>query len=216
MDRIVEKYSPKATFPYLDNITVCGYDQADHDTNLQKFMQAAAEVNLTFNKSKCEFSTRRLKILGSVIENGTLKPDPERMKPLRDIPPPSNMKSLKRILGFFSYYSQWIKQFSDKIRPLSQTNSFPITQQALQAFLNLKKEIEESVVTAINETIPFEVETDASDVALGATLNQGGRPVAFFSRTLHGAETTNSAIEKEAQACVEAIRYWRDFLLSVI
>ena len=48
------------------------------------------------------------------------------------------------------------------------------------AFENLKKDIAESVVCAINEDAPFEVETDASDYAIAATLNQSGRPVAFF------------------------------------
>ena len=48
------------------------------------------------------------------------------------------------------------------------------------AFENLKKDIAESVVCAINEDAPFEVETDASDYAIAATLNQNGRPVAFF------------------------------------
>ena len=37
---------------------------------------------------------------------------------------------------------------------------------------------------AINETLPFTVETDPSNVAISAILNQRGKPVAFFSRTL--------------------------------
>ena len=56
------------------------------------------------------------------------------------------------------------------------------------------------------------METDASDNALAATLNQAGRPVAFFARTLQGPEIKHPAVEKEAQAIVEAVRYWRHYL----
>ena len=38
------------------------------------------------------------------------------------------------------------------------------------------------------------------------------RPVAFFSRTLHGSELRHSSVEKEAQAIVEAVRHWRHYL----
>ncbi|XP_059799785.1 uncharacterized protein LOC132377519 [Hypanus sabinus] len=60
--------------------------------------------------------------------------------------------------------------------------------------------------------IPFQVESDASDLALAATLNQAGRPVAFFSRTLQGPEIWHPTVEKEAQAIEEAIRHWRHYL----
>ena len=76
----------------------------------------------------------------------------------------------------------------------------------------MKKEIANSVVNRINYDIPFHVETDASDHTIAASLNQEGRPVAFFSRTLNKSELTHSAVEKEAYAIVEAIKHWKHFL----
>ena len=119
---------------------------------------------------------------------------------------------MSRCLGLFSYYSQWIPRFSDRIKPIASCRSFPLPPPAVEAFEGLKKTIEEATVTAIDETIPFEVETDASEVALAATLNQNGKPVAFFSRSLQGSELKHSSIEKEAQAIIEAVRHWRHFL----
>ena len=54
--------------------------------------------------------------------------------------------------------------------------------------------------------MPFVVECDASDVAISTTLNQGGRPVAFMSRTLHGSELHYPAVKKEATAIIKAVR----------
>ena len=134
------------------------------------------------------------------------------LKPLVELPPPENMKQLKRTMGFFAHYSRWIQGFSTKIRPLSQCNEFPISPAALNSFKQLKNDIVNSVVVAIDESKPFQVETDASDTAIAATLNQDGRPVAFFNRALKGSELSHASIEKEALAIVEAVREWRRFL----
>ena len=150
-------------------------------------------------EDKCTFSTT-ISIFGSVVSNGEIKPDPERLSPLREFPIPRNVKEQKRAVALFSYYSQWIKDFAAKVRPLAQNSIFPLAGDALKSFNSLK------IVQAIDESQPFEVETDASDFPLSATLNQKGRPVAFFSRTLSGSELKHASVEKEAAAIVEAVR----------
>ena len=212
MDTFIESNSLSSTYAYLDNIYICGKDQKEHDLNLHRFKLAAQNINLTYNTDKCEFNIRRLSILGSVIEDGEIRPDPNRLKPLLDLPPPRDMRALKRVMGFFAHYSKWIQGFSKKIKPLSQSKEFPLSMNALKAFQQLKEDVAKSVVVAIDESKTFQVETDASDTAIAATLNQDGRPVAFYNRGLKGLELTQASIEKEALAIVEAVREWRRYL----
>ena len=80
-------------------------------------------------------------------------------------------------------------------------------QPALNAFQQLKKEFEECLVCAIDET-------DASEQVFAATLYQRGRPVAFFSCSLQKSELHHHTIEKEAYTIVEALRHWKHYLLG--
>ncbi len=114
----------------------------------------------------------------------------------------------------FAYYSQWISHFSDKINLLVQNKTFPLPQDAKDAFNILKTEIENAVLVTVDNDSPLVVETDASDIAIAATLNQKGRPVAFYSRTLNPSERNHSSVEKEAYAIVEALRKWRHYLIG--
>ena len=82
----------------------------------------------------------------------------------------------------------------------------------MRSFKHLKSELAEVSLGIIDENITFVVETDASNFALSATLNQNNRTVAFFSRTLHKPELNHSSIEKEASTIVEAIHKWNHLL----
>ena len=200
------------TFAYLDNLLVCGVDQQDHDRNFQRFSEAARKYTFTFNNDKCFYKQTSIDFLGFTISDGIIRPDAERLRPLREYPLPMDSDSLRRAVGLLSYYSQWISKFSDRIRPLASSTSFPLGREAEIAFRELKAEIEAAVLWTIDEGEPLVIETDASDFCLAATLNQSGRPVAFFSRTLLKTERQHSSIEKEAAAIVEAIRKWRHYL----
>jgi hypothetical protein len=49
MDKFVDEEGLKDTFPYLDNLTVAGRNQEEHDENVQKFHEAIRRRNLTLN-----------------------------------------------------------------------------------------------------------------------------------------------------------------------
>ena len=214
IDAVIEAENLEGTYPYLDDVTVCGRDQREHDRNLKRFMDAVKKYNLTLNEEKCTFSARSIKLLGYLISNGSVKPDPDRLKPLLNLPVPASAHALQRAIGIFAHHSRWISHYSEKIRPLIQSKCFPLSETVVQAFENLKRDISNAVVSAIDDNIPFQVETDASEFAIAATLTQAGQPVAFFSRTLSDSEQKHSSVEKEAYAIIESVRYWRHYLLG--
>jgi hypothetical protein len=213
IDLLIKKEKLKDTFAYLDDITICGRTQAEHDENMKNFMKTASKYNLTINHEKSSFSLRYITLLGHSISDGVIRPDPKRFKPLLEFPPPTDSATLKRALGMFSHYSKFIPCFSKKIKPLTQS-SFPLSEEALASFQELKQDIEKASLASIDNDAPFCVETDASETTIAATLSQLNRPVAFFSRTLSDSEKRHSSVEKEAYAIVEAVRHWKHFLLG--
>ena len=159
---------------------------------------------MTLNDSKTVYGVQELGMLGYCIGNKVIKPDPERLKPLLEFPPPTSVRSLKRALGLFAYYAKWVPEFSDRISRLKLASTFPLGREELQDFEELKRLIAASALKAIDESLPFVVECDASEVAVSATLNQGGRPVAFMSRSFSGSELAYPAVEKEATAIIDS------------
>ena len=212
MTKFVEEESLKDTFPYLDNVTVAGRTQEEHDENDKRFRAALKRRKFTLNESKTVNSVTELHVLGYVVGKGVIAPDPERFQPFQKVPLPENLRSLKRVLGMFAYYAKWIPSFADKIRPLADSKHFPQGTDATNAFKMLKEELAKAALQAVDESLPFVVECDASDVSVCATLNEEGRPVSFMSRTLQGSECNYPAVKQEATACIEAIRKWRHWL----
>ena len=197
MDKMIDEYNNKDTFAYLDNIIICGETQEGHNNNLAMFNKMRAEKNITVNEDKSVYSLSSVKHCGYYISNGEIRPDPDRLQPLRDLPLPENISSLKRVMGLFSYYSKWIANFSEKLQPLSSVTTFPLPNLAIKAFNTLKYDIEKSVVSAIYESLPFILETDASDFAIAATLSENDGPVAFFSRSLESVSTVTHQLKRK-------------------
>ena len=134
LDDIIESEELRDTFAYVDNITICGNTQEEHDANLNKFLDVAKKHNMTFNDDKSIISTTSIQLLGHMISKGTIRPDPDRLRPLQELPAPHNLASQRRIVGIFAHYSKWIPKFSEKVRPLTQNKIFPVPSNVLHAF----------------------------------------------------------------------------------
>ena len=63
MDKIIEEEKLMDTFSYLDDITVAGHTQEEHDTNVAAFMEVIHRRNLTLNESKSVLSSSTINIL---------------------------------------------------------------------------------------------------------------------------------------------------------
>ena len=72
MSTIIAEDELQGTTAYLDNVTICGKDK-EHDRNLKRFQEAASRRQITYNDDKCVFSTRKLAILGYIIEEGEIR-----------------------------------------------------------------------------------------------------------------------------------------------
>ena len=213
MKKIIDKEQLKNTWVYFDNIIVGAQSMKELQVQAEQFRSAMKRRGMTLNDEKTIYGVKELDILGYRVTYNQIQPDPERLKPLLDLPPPSSGKSLQRALGFFAYYAKWIPKFSDKVGRLKSVTKFPLGENELSDFKSLKNAIASATLQAIDEAIPFTVECDASDIAVSATLNQNGRPVAFMSRSLQGSELAYPAVEKEATAIIEAVRKWAHLLM---
>ena len=141
MDGIIESNKLLGVFAYLDNVTIVGKNQQQHDNNLKAFLETAKTLNLTFNESKSIISVNEISLLGYTISNGCIKPDAERFQPLIELPVPKTQKELKRVVGMLAYYAKWIPRFSEKIRPLVRATTFPLSSEEIAAFQTLKEDL---------------------------------------------------------------------------
>ena len=220
MDAFIDENELEDTFAYLDDVLIGGYDQEHHDRNLAAFLEAAKKCNMTLNMEKCKFSLREISFLGYRIADGTLKPDPARFKALMEYPLPTSVKQLERLLGFFAYYAKWIPNSSELIQQISSDRPHllklgQLSENSKLVIDELKKLLSKAVLASTTPDAPLVIETDASARALGGTLSQRGRPVAFFSRVLSRSEQNQSVVEREASAIVECCRRWRHLLHAV-
>lgn len=63
-------------------------------------------------------------------------------------------------------------------------------------------------------SLPFDITTDASGIAIGAILSQQTHPLSFFSKKMCPRMQAASAYDHEMYAITESVKKWRHYLLG--
>lgn len=213
-----------ATFQRLMNdIVVISATLDEHITQLREVFSRLRKYSLQLQPPKCEFLRHEVKYLGHIITENGVKPDPEKISCVMNYPIPSNAKEVKSFLGLIGYYRRFIKDFSKIAKPL--TNLLKKDQPLWSLWSHKCKDAFETFRHILtNKPLhqyadfarPFNITTDASNVAIGAILSQGeigtDLPISYASRTINKAETNYNTTEKELLAIIWAVKQFRQYV----
>ena len=103
-------------FGYLDDILIYSPDVEIHLKHLELIFQRICEVDLKLKMEKCSFLKKHVQFLGHIISGNGIKPVPEKLSSIQQMPHPYTPKE---VLGLVGYYRKFIPQYADIARPLN-------------------------------------------------------------------------------------------------
>lgn len=222
IDKILGADFEPYCFPYMDDIVIVTDTFERHIEILGKIADRLKMANLTINPKKSLFCYKRLKYLGHIINEDGIGLDPSRIEAMLNFPEPSTIKEARRVLGMAGWYRKFVRNFAEISAPISETlktsnGKFQWTNEASIAFKKLIKCLTEApVLGTADYSLPFIIESDASDIGCGCVLIQiqGGKEkvIAYMSQKFTGAQRKYQTTEKECLAVILGFEKFRPYI----
>ncbi|KAL1487842.1 hypothetical protein ABEB36_015492 [Hypothenemus hampei] len=167
---------------YLDDILIASHNKDDHLRDVEDVFARLAKYGLKINTEKCIFGKVEVEYLGYLITPQGTKPTPKRVEAIQNYKKPETIVELRRYLGILNFYRRFLKDAAKHQALLNEylknskkndKRKIPWTSEAEQAFETSKHDIAQAALLAHPiENAPLCLASDASDVAIGATLEQ--------------------------------------------
>ena len=185
-------------------------------------MERCMTKDIRLNPDKFKFGLKELKFMGHIIADDGMRPDPDKVAAITEMPTPTDRAGLLRFIGMATYLSQFCKNLSSTLQPLQMLTkdgaSFIWSETQEDAFQKAKALIASApTITYYNLDKPVTLQVDASETGLGAALlqpNANGKlqSVAFSSSHLSQTEQRYSQIEQECLAICHGLHKFDQWL----
>ena len=220
MNTVLHEHINDFVIAYLDDILIFSKTAEDHVKHLRIVLKKLRENSLYGKASKCEFAQRSVEYLGHIVSEKGVSPEHSKVKSIMEWPTPRNRTDIQSFLGLVNFYRRFLKDAATTAKPLTVLTGktlFKWGPEESEAFNQLKSLMSKApILRMFDPNLPIFVSTDASQVGIGAVLEQESegvrRPVAFYSRSLNIHEQRYVIRERELLSIVAAIRHWRAYL----
>ena len=217
MNHVLRTFIGKFVVVYFDDILIYSKSFDEHVKHIRQVLDELRKEKLFANLEKCSFCTDHVVFLGFVVSAKGIEVDESKVKAIKDWPAPTNVSQVRSFHGLAGFYRRFVRDFSTIASPLNELTKkgveFKWGNSQEDAFQELKKRLTEAPVLILPDfTKTFEVECDASGIGIGGVLMQQGKPIAYFSEKLGGAQLNYSVYDKELYALVRALETWQHYL----
>lgn len=202
---------------FVDDILVYGSTIEEHNERLKSLFKRASEVNLKFNKAKCQFGMSEICYVGHIFNKEGVSPDQSKIEAIFKMPSPSNVKELQRFLGMINYLGSYIPNLAEEnslLRELlKKHNQWQWLDQHESQFKKLKSMLCQSpVLVHYDMKKPIRLSVDSSQHAVGAVILHDKNPIAYASKSLNKSQINYAQIEKELYAIVFGCKKFHQYL----
>ena len=188
---------------YIDDMLVKSVKAELHITHLAEAFQVLKSYNMELKPAKCAFGVSVGKFLGFIVNSRGIEANPDKIKVVLDMLPPSNIKDIQRLTRRIAALSRFVSKASDKCQPFFQVlkKLFQWNAHWKEAFTTLKTYLSSRpVIVSPSEGELLTLYLAISDFSTSAVLvrerDRVQQLVYYCSRALRGAEERYPKMEK--------------------
>ena len=209
---------------FVDDFCIMDHDYDTHIEHLGYILGRLKEYGFSAKAEKTQLIQHEIQFLGFVISEQGIRPNQKKIEAIMDIPPPKNIRQLRRFLGICQYQARFLISYAKEVQPLRdllrKDKKWQWTENENEAFSNVKKLFAESILLQRPDyDRPFIIYCDASYKGVGCiliqeTANKETRVIATASRSLNNNELRMFSTEIEVCAIYFALQKFREYVFG--
>ena len=203
----------------VDDVIIGQTDDDDDDSRIITVLDRLRDNNVKLNKPKTRVRVDEVKYSGHIMSSEGLKPDPEKVNAILQMPQPQNKTELQRFFGMATYMSKFIPNYSTHSAPLrlllEGETEWHWEKEQQDSFEKLKQLLADApVLKRYDVKKPVTLITDASGNGLGAVIMQDDHPIAYSSKSLTDTQKRYVSIEREMLAVVHGCHKFDNYIFG--